>query len=137
MRDELRDARSNRDAAVALVVFTPTHAPAGIAPFDVRAGDVYCVVDPAAPETSTLETSVRLARLLALQTLRERDVTLDAAAVETALRGVREQLDVLRGLKMTLTSIGSSAKDVQNGLAKLRDGIMARIAEAEAELKRG
>ena len=136
MRDELRDARSNRDAAVALVVFTPAHAPAGIAPFDVRAGDVYCVVDPAAPETSTLETSVRLARLLALQTLRERDVTLDAAAVAAALRGVREQLDTLRALKMTLTSIGTSAKDVQNGLDRLRDGILARIAEAEAELKR-
>jgi len=137
MRDELREARSNRDAAVALVVFTPAHAPAGIAPFDVRAGDVYCVVDPAAPEVSTLEAAVRLARLLALQTLRERDVTLDAAAVATALRGVREQLDTLRALKMTLTSIGTSAKDVQAGLDKLRDGILARIAEAEAELKRG
>jgi hypothetical protein len=136
MRDELRDARSNRDAAVAIVVFTPAHAPAGIAPFDVRAGDVYCVVDPAAPETSTLEASVRLARLLALQTLRERDVTLDAAAVAAALRGVREQLDTLRALKMTLTSIGTSAKDVQNGLDRLRDAILARIVEAESELKR-
>jgi hypothetical protein len=136
MRDELREARANRDAAVALVVFTPSHAPSGIAPFDVRAGDVYCVLDPAAPDTSTLEAAVRLARLLALQSLRERDVTLDAAAVETALRGVREQLETLRALKMTLTSIGSSAKDVQNGLDKLRDGILARIVEAEAELKR-
>ena len=43
MRDELREAKSNRDAAVALVVFTPVHAPTGIAPFDVRAGDVYCL----------------------------------------------------------------------------------------------
>jgi len=137
MRDELREARANRDAAVALVVFTPAHAPSGIAPFDVRAGDVYCVLDPAAPEPSTLEAAVRLARLLALQTLRERDVTVDAAAVEAALRGVREQLDTLRALKMTLTSIGTSAKDVQNGLDRLRDGILARIAEAEAELKRG
>src|SRR5450759_4060064 len=50
MRDELREAKSNRDAAVALVVFTPAHAPTGIAPFDVRAGDVYCVLDPAAPD---------------------------------------------------------------------------------------
>jgi len=32
MRDELREARTNRDAAVGLVVFTPDHAPAGIAP---------------------------------------------------------------------------------------------------------
>ncbi len=135
MRDELRDAKSNRDAAVALVVFSPAHAPAGIAPFDLRAGDVYCVVDPAAPDAATLEAAVRLARLLALQTLRERDVEVDAAAVAKALNGVREQLETLRSLKLTLTSIGSSARDVYAGLDKLRDGILARLTEAEAELR--
>ena len=136
MRDELREAKANRDAAVALVAFTPAHAPAGIAPFDVRAGDVYCVIDPAAPDMATLEASVRLARLLALQTLREHDVELDAAAVTAALNGVREQLEMIRALKQTLTSIGTSARDVNTGLDKLRDGIIARLAEAEAELRR-
>jgi hypothetical protein len=136
MRDELREAKTNRDAAVAVVVFTPTHAPAGIAPFDVRAGDVYCVIDPAAPEPATLEAAVRLGRLLAFQTLKDRDVEVDAAAVTAALNGVREQLETLRALKVTLTSIGTSAKDVYAGLDKLRDGILSRLAEAEAELRR-
>ena len=136
MRDELRDAKSNRDAAVALVVFSPAHAPTGIAPFDVRAGDVYCVVDPAAPDSATLEAAVRLARLMAFQTLHERDVEVDAAAIAKALNGVREQLETLRSLKLTLTSIGTSARDVYAGLDKLRDGIIARIADAEAELRK-
>ena len=136
MRDELREAKSNRDAAVALVVFTPAHAPAGIAPFDVRAGDVYCVLDPVSPDPATLEAAVRLARLLALQTLRDRDVEVDAAAVAEALKGIREQLETLRALKMTLTSIGTSAKDVYAGLDRLRDAILARIVEAETELRR-
>lgn len=135
MRDELREAKTNRDAAVALVVFTPAHAPAGIAPFDVRAGDVYCVVDPAAPDTATLEAAVRLTRLLALQTLRSHDVEVDAAAIAEALKGVREQLETLRALKVTLTAIGTSAKDVYAGLDRLRDGILARLTEAEAELR--
>ncbi len=135
MRDELREATANRDAAVALVVFTPAHAPAGIAPFDVRAGDVYCVIDPAAPDAPTLEAALRLARLMALQSLRERDVDVDAAAVGAALAGVREQLDTIRALKVTLTSIGASAKEVHAGLDRLRDGVLARIAEAEAELR--
>jgi hypothetical protein len=135
MRDELREAKANRDAAVALVVFTTIHAPTGIAPFDVRAGDVYCVLDPSAPEPATLEASVRLARLLALQTLRERDVEVDAAAVAEALKGIREQLETLRALKQTLTSIGTSAREVHSGLDRLRDGILIRIAEAEAELR--
>jgi hypothetical protein len=136
MRDELREAKSNRDAAVALVVFTAAHAPAGIAPFDIRAGDVYCVQDPAVPDPSTLEAAVRLARLLAVQTLRDHDVEVDAAAVAEALKGVREQLETLRALKVTLTSIGTSAKEVYAGLDKLRDGILARIVEAETELRR-
>jgi hypothetical protein len=135
MRDELREAKTNRDAAVALVVFTPAHAPAGIAPFDVRAGDVYCVVDPAEPDPATLEAAVRLTRLLALQSLRSHDVEVDAAAVTEALKGVREQLETLRALKVTLTSIGTSAKDVYAGLDRLRDGILARLTEAEAELR--
>ncbi|OGN81724.1 MAG: hypothetical protein A2X23_02525, partial [Chloroflexi bacterium GWC2_73_18] len=33
IRDELREARENRGAAVALAVFTPAHAPAGVEPF--------------------------------------------------------------------------------------------------------
>jgi hypothetical protein len=136
MRDELREAKSNRDASVALVVFTPLHAPTGIAPFDVRAGDVYCVLDPAAPDPATLEAAVRLSRLLALQTLRERDVEVDAAAIAEALNGVREQLELVRALKSTLTSIGTSTKEVYAGLDRLRDGILARIVEAELELRR-
>ncbi len=135
MRDEIREAKTNRAAAVGLVVFTSAHAPSGIAPFDVRAGDVYCVVDPAAPDPATLEAAVRLARLHAILSLREREVEVDAPAVRAALAGVREQLELIKGLKATLTSIGNSSKDVAAGLDRLREGVVARIAEAEAELR--
>src|SRR4051795_93949 len=66
MRDELREARENRGAAVAVVVFTPAHAPTGVAPFNLVGDDVYCVIDPEDPEPATLEAALRLARLLAL-----------------------------------------------------------------------
>jgi hypothetical protein len=135
MRDELREARTNRGAAVGLVVFTPAHAPTGIAPFDVRAGDVYCVIDPEAPDPATLEAAVRLARLLALATLREHEVDIDAGAVRAALTGIREQLEAIRTLKATLTSVQTSVKDVHAGLDKLRDGVLSRVAEAEQELR--
>ena len=136
MRDEIREAKTNRGAAVGLVVFTPNHAPTGIAPFDVRAGDVYCVVDPEAPDPGTLEAAVRLARLLAQVSLRDQAIEVDATAVKTALDGVREQLELIKGLKSTLTSIGNSSREVAAGLDRLRDGVIARIAEAEAELRR-
>ncbi len=134
MREELRDAKTNRSAAVALVVFTPAHAPTGIAPFDVRAGDVYCVLDPAAPDHATLEAALRLARLLALNTLREREADLDQEAISEALTGIREQLDVIKGLKSQLTSISGAAGTVSTGLDRLRDGVIARVVAAEREL---
>ena len=136
MRDEIREAKTNRGAAVGLVVFTPAHAPSGIAPFDVRAGDVYCVVDPEVPDAGTLEAAVRLARLLAQLSLRDQAIEVDAPAIRQALDGVREQLELIRGLKSTLTSIGNSSRDVGAGLDRLRDGVICRIAEAEAELRR-
>ena len=134
MRDEITEAKRNRDAAVGLVVFSSAHAPAGIAPFDVRMGDVYCAIDPGDPQPATLDAALRLARLLALAATRETDGDIDAAAVHEALERVRAELDAVRGLKTKLTTIGTAAKAVNAGLDQLRDGIVARIAEAEVEL---
>lgn len=135
MRDELREAKENRAAAVGLVVFSPAHAPSGIAPFDVRAGDVYCVVDPADPDRATLEAAVRLARLLALATLRETVAEIDGEAIRAALNAVRAELEAIKGIKATLTSIANSSASVQACLDKLRDAVLARVVEAELELR--
>ena len=134
MRDELRAAKTNRDAAAALVIFTPAHAPAGIAPFDVRAGDVYAVIDPADPDPTTLQAAVRLARLLALTSRRESEAEVEAAAVQEALDGVRQTLELVRGLKVQLTSIGRTSESVSEALDKLREAVLAWIARAEREL---
>jgi hypothetical protein len=134
MREELRAAKANRDAAVGLVVFTPAHAPAGIAPFDVRAGDVYAVLDPADPDPATLHAAVRLARLLALASVRESEAEVDVAAVAEALEAIRQTLDTVRGLKVQLTSIGTTSTNVAAALDKLREAILAWITRAEREL---
>ncbi|MBX3031648.1 MAG: hypothetical protein KF809_15985 [Chloroflexi bacterium] len=135
MRAELAEAKRNRGAQVGLVVFTPQHAPAGIAPFDVRLGDVYCVVDPAEPEPAVLDAAVRLARLHALATLAEREVEVDAAAIGAALTAIRAQLDAIRSLKMQLTSIGSMSREVGGGLDRLREGVLAAVQDVERALR--
>jgi hypothetical protein len=135
IREELREAKENRGAAVAVVVFTPGHAPAGVAPFSLVGDDVYCVIDPETPEPATLEAAIRLARLLALASLVEHEVEVDAAAIGTALNAIREQLDVVRALKAQLTSISTATKAVWSGLDQLRSNILARVAEAEAEIR--
>ncbi len=135
MREELREARENRDAAVSVAVWTPAHAPTGIAPFAMVGDDVHVVVDPESPDAAYLEAAMRLARLLALASLQEREVDVDAAAIGRALTGVREQLDAIRALKTQLTSVSNATKAVWTGLDTLRTGILARVAEAEAELR--
>jgi hypothetical protein len=135
IREELREARENRGAAVAVVVFTPSHAPTGVAPFALVGDDVYCVIDPEAPEPANLEAAIRLARLLAVASLVEHEVEVDAAAIANALNGIREQLDVVRGLKAQLTSISNATKAVWSGLDQMRSNILARVGEAEAEIK--
>ena len=136
IRDELRDARENRGAAVGLAVFSVAHAPAGIAPFAIVGEDVYCVIDPAEPDSAVLEAAVRLARLLALATLAEREVEVDAAAIAAALTGIREQLDQIKTLKSQLTSISNATKGVWTGLDQLRVGVLSKVAAAESALAR-
>jgi hypothetical protein len=137
MREELREARENRGATVAIAAWTTAHAPTGVAPFVIVGDDVHVAIDPDAPERATLEAAVRLARLLALAKLDEREVEVDAAAVGRALTAVREQLEIVRQLKVQLTSIGTTAKTVWAGLDTMRTSILARVAEAEAELRIG
>jgi hypothetical protein len=131
MRDEIRAAKTNRDAAIGLVVFTPQHAPSGIAPFDVRSGDVYVVIDPACPDRATLHAAVRLARLLALASLRAEGATLDVSSIGEALTTIREALEVVRALKVQLTGIGTASSNVSATLDKLRNVVLASIDQAE------
>ena len=132
MRDELREARENRGAAVAVVVFTPAHAPTGVAPFTVVGGDVYCVIDPEAPEPATLEAAVRLARLLALATLAEREVEVDAAAIaDRPHRHPRAAGDRASAQVAADLDLQTATKAVWTGLDTMRSDILARVTEAE------
>ena len=135
MREELAAARQNRSAAAALVCFTTEHAPPAVAPFLLHGRDVYCVLDAAAPEPEILEAALRLARLVALSGLDKLEADVDTAAANAALEQIRGQLDAIRGLKAQLTSIGNASQDVSKGLDRLRDGVLARLADAEAALR--
>jgi hypothetical protein len=135
MREELREARENRSGAVAVAIWTPAHAPSGVAPFAMLGDDVHVVVDPEAPDRAYLEAAIRLARLLALGTLQEHEVDVDAAAIARALIGIKQQLEAIRALKAQLTSVSNATKAVWTGLDQLRTGILGRVAEAESELR--
>ena len=60
---------------------------------------------------------------------------IDAAACCRRSSPIKAELEVVRGLKTQLTSIGNSATEVAAGLDRLRDQVLARVAEAEAQLQ--
>jgi hypothetical protein len=93
------------------------------------------VIDPADPDPATLEAALRIARLLAIASLRDVEADVDIEAVRAALAAVRAELDALKGIKATLTSISSSAAGLQLTLDRLRDGVIARVGEAEQEIR--
>jgi hypothetical protein len=134
IREELAEAKRNRGAAVALGVFTPAHAPSAVAPFDVRFGHVFCVIDPEDPDQAILNAALRLCRLHALASLADNSDRLDVARVAAAIAAVRMELDAVRRLKVQLTSIRNTASEVTVGLDRLRDQVLARVSDAEALL---
>lgn len=135
MREELDAAKRNRGAAAALAIYTPEHAPAGVAPFDVRYGHVFAVIDPESPDMTTLTAALRLARLHALASLATQKAEVDPARITSALAALKVELEAVRALKMSLTSIKTTADTVAAGLDRLRDQILTRVTEAEACLQ--
>ena len=134
MTNELAAARVNRSAVVSLAVFTPHSAPSSIAPFALFGQDVYATYDPETEDATALEAAYRTARILALLTLRDAQVQLDAEAVSRSLEDLTRQVDVVRGLKTKLTHIGSTANEVSSALDLLRAGVMRSVKDLEAQL---
>ena len=95
MTRELAEARVNRSAAVALAVFTPHTAPTSVSPFAMVGPDVFATYDPETDDAVALEAAYRTARILALLTLRDAAVQLDAEAVSRSLDELTRQVDVV------------------------------------------
>lgn len=134
MADELKAGRINRSAAVALAVFTPHTAPNSVSPLAIVGSDIYATYDPETDDAIALEAAYRTARILALLTLRDKPVQIDADAVARSLDDLAHQVDIVRSLKTKLTSIGSTARDVSDALDGLRMGVLRSVKDLEGQL---
>ena len=134
MTKELAEARVNRSAAIGMAVFTPHTAPSSVVPLALVGPDVFATYDPETDDAVALEAAYRAARILALVTLRDAAVRLDAEAVNRSLEDLTHQVDVVRSLKTKLTHIGSTANEVSSALDLLRAGVLRSVKELEAQL---
>jgi hypothetical protein len=132
---ELAEAKENRRAAIALAVFTPAGAPSGVAPLTVIGSDVYCVYDPEADDAIALEAAMRLARALALASLRESSVQLDVPAVQDALAHIIRAVGEVQSMKSRLTSISKAATGVGDMLDTMRLAVIGSVRDVEAQLE--
>jgi hypothetical protein len=132
---ELNEAKVNRAAVVAVAVFAPEFAPAGIAPLQLVGNDVWCVLDPDGEDTTALEAAIRLARVLALNSLREAPMQLDVHEVQDALRDITAEIQRVQSMKTKLTSIGSVAQEVSVALDEMRAGVQRQLRRVEDQLR--
>jgi hypothetical protein len=132
---DLAEAKENRRAAIAMAVFTPHGAPAGLAPLAVIGQDVYCLYDPEADEAIGLEAAIRLARALALASLRESTVQLDVPAVQEALAEIQRAVGEVQGMKVRVTGISKAAGEVSGLLDSMRLAVLRSVKDVEAQLE--
>ena len=132
---ELAEARENRKAEIALMVFSEAAAPAGAAPFQISRNGVYCVVDPEAPDVAILEASYRLARISALIRAKSEGSGADLSAVRDAIEALRSRLDSVKEIKKTLTAIDSTTEKARDELDTLRTSISTEIDRIEEQVR--
>ena len=78
---------------------------------------------------------MRLARALALASLRESSVQLDVPAVQEALAEIIRGVGEVQGMKGRLTSISNAATDVSRSLDLMRLAILRGVKDVEAQLE--
>jgi hypothetical protein len=132
---ELAEARENRKAEIALMVFSEAAAPAGASPFVISRHGVYCVVDPEAPDVAILEAGYRLARISALIRAKAEGSGADLSAVKDAIDALRSRLDSVKEIKKTLTAIDSTTEKARDELDALRSAIVTEIDRIEEQVR--
>lgn len=132
---ELAEARENRKAEIAMMVFSEAAAPAGIAPFQITRNGVFCAVDPEAPDLAILEAAYRLARISALIRAKSEGSGADLSAVNDAINALRSRLESVKEIKRTLTAIDSTTEKARDELDALRAAIVVEIDHIEEQVR--
>jgi hypothetical protein len=132
---ELVEARENRRAEVALMVFSEAAAPNGYAPFQITRNGVFCVVDPEAPDVAILEASYRLARMVALIRMKSEGSGADLSAAREAIDALRARLESVREIKKTLTAVDTATEKARDELDALRAAIAAEVDRIEEQVR--
>ena len=140
-REELEQARKNRDAELGVFVFSGKTAPPNLEPFARYGSDLIVVWDAEDASTDVyLKAALTAARALAVRTAVSRqEQSADVAAIETAVLKIEKTAEKLSEIQKYATTIHSSSEKILNRVRIDQDAFRREITlltEKVAGLKR-
>jgi hypothetical protein len=109
IRDELEEAKKNRDASVAIAVFTSTTCPSGCEPFQQYGDDkIICTFDPEGSDCLALCLAYRLSRILALSKVRVTAPQINKEQVKILISQCFEKVKAVSSIKSKVTSLSTA-----------------------------
>jgi hypothetical protein len=137
-RSELAQAKTNRDAAVALGLAIPTALPAGSGRILVL-DDTSIVLgwDPDSDDDQLAIAAYHLLRLTARQHARRSDGPVDLDAVRTQIDDLRQALAPIDGLERHAGTADKAVARIRATAATLKADLIERITRLDTTLSTG
>lgn len=128
-REEIDDARKNRDAAIGLFIFSRTTAPTGIEPIFRMGDDVFVVWDlEDAGSDLYLKLGISLARALAVRKHREHaEQSADFQAIEKAIIDIEKAVNGLDELQLSADQINNHGEKMLKRIGLMRKELTKQI----------
>ncbi len=135
---ELEEAMLNRDAQVAIAVFSSQiNSPRESGNFRVYpGGKIICVLDKDTQDSTALEVAYKYSRIEALSEIKITDRKINTTKLESSLSQIRSKLNSVSTIKSSLSSIGSGIEKTKDSLEELRLEIFSIVEEMSEEISK-
>jgi hypothetical protein len=139
-REEIDQARKNRQAAIGLFVFARPRAPDGMAPLQRLGDDLFVAWDPYDRQSDIfLQAGLMVARALSTRKAKQRDAcAADLVGIEKAIIDIEKKAESLEEVRTSAETIKSGAEKILNRVRIAREGIVQQVGtlrELMADLK--
>lgn len=128
-REEIRQARDNRQAQLGLFVFSQKSAPAGLEPFARYGDDLFVIWD--AEDSSTdvqLSAGLTTARALAVRAARQTEAqTADFEAIDKAILEIQKRTDGLDEVRKSAETIQNASQNILERVRKNRRSLEKQV----------
>ncbi len=130
-REELAEARRNRDCQIGVFVWEPSRAPDGVRPLQRFGTDIILLWDPEDPATDIrLEAAYSIARALLVRSARSSQASgVSAEDVDKVIHALEQKIDSFQDMKTKTTTIANNAAAVLK-LAEQMEGLVREQMEA-------